>query len=336
MVGVWEAASEIRSRDRHGRLLRVFWVTVGDERDAFARDLRRSLSDLPVVCYVVRKGGFGDPNSVMNDVLSAMCECRNEIGAIEERACAVGWVDFVLVGRREWQVADSSSPLELPEWFPVGGGRTATVGMLDLTWSANVPLDDGSALDDVRRILYDVDIALVDALERARERDHTKLQPLWQRLELGNGGDRQIQEELCRVETALQDVGNPTKYRPSARGSTLVERLWGHTNRTSPDSLPRTAAELARALGVTADRAQDISFVSVLNRPTNRIEDVAARWGYGLLVTVRSACQLVTVAAHADRYPRFPGVLLKSNSLDIRRFLDAAVGVLRDSGAPGE
>ena len=328
MVGVQEVASEIRRRRKQGAILSVFWVTVADGRDEFAQDLRRILATLPVVCHVVRTGGFGDPNAVMADVRNAMCECRHEIESIEETVCSTGCVDFVLVGRAEWQVADTSSPLELPEWFPIAGGSTVNVAMLDLTWSANLPLDEGASLDDVRRILYDVDLALVEALERVRKRDHKKIQPFWQHLALGNGGNEEIKEELRQVQGILHDVGNPTKYRPSARGSTLVERLWGHTNRTSPDSLPRTADALGSALGVMVDPTQNISFVGVLNRPSNRIDDVSVRWAYALLVTVRSACQLVTVAAHADRYPQFPSVLLKSHSLDIRRFLNAAVGVL--------
>ena len=53
-------------------------------------------------------------------------------------------------------------------------------------------------------------------------------------------------------------------------------------------------------------------------------------WAFGLIVTVRAACQLVTAAAHADEYPRFGAQLLQSTSRDLRSFLNGAVKKLRD------
>lgn len=335
MVRALEVAEELRRLDRGSSPLRVFWVTVSGERDVFAQQLRGALTDVPVVCVVVRRAGFREPNAVMHDVLSAIRDCQEQIQQVEDLARTSGGVDVVLVGRREWQLVDSSSPLDLPEWFPVDGGRTATVQLIDLTWSARVALDHpGVGLDDLRRILYELDTALLNVLERTRERDYRELQPLWQRLGMESAGDRAMREELARVRDVLEDVGNPTKYRPSTvRDATLVGHLWSHTNKTSPDNLRRTADALAQALRVTPSQSRGVSFTGVLNRPTNPIEDVVVRWLYGLLGSVRAACQLVTAAAHADRYPQFPSVLLKSTSLDIRQFLNVSVGVLQTRNA---
>ena len=83
------------------------------------------------------------------------------------------------------------------------------------------------------------------------------------------------------------------------------------------------------ALDVADTEEDDASLAAVLNRPSSPIGEARVRWAFALIVTLRSACQLVTAAAHDDSYPRFPTALLRSTSLDLRRFLDAAVAKLR-------
>ena len=72
----------------------------------------------------------------------------------------------------------------------------------------------------------------------------------------------------------------------------------------------------------------------ILNDARKEIEagrmDARVQWAFGLIVTVRGACQLVTAAAHADEYPRFGAQLLQSTSRDLRSFLDGAAAKLRD------
>lgn len=133
-------------------------------------------------------------------------------------------------------------------------------------------------------------------------------------------------EELQRIERTLEEVRNPTGYRPSAsKNPTIIGRLWAHVNRTKPDRLAATAQALADALDIPVAEEDDASLAAVLNRPSSPIADARVRWSFALIVTLRSACQLVTAAAHDDSYPRFPTSLLQSTSFDLRRFLDAAV-----------
>lgn len=71
-----------------------------------------------------------------------------------------------------------------------------------------------------------------------------------------------------------------------------------------------------------------MSLVTVLGRPTERLEDPVTQWSFGLIVTSAAACQLLTAAHHADDYDRYPVPLLRSLSLDIRTSLDEVVRVL--------
>ena len=328
-----ENIREARLQD--SRPLSVFWVWVSTGRDDIARDLKQLRGTLALVPHVLRTGGFVDPNSVMNDVSDVLDRVRDDIQALNEVAREQHGIDLVVVSRKELSLADTSSPLVLPAWFPVRAGQTATVRIEDLTWSADVALSDrASGLDDLRRILYEVDKALLARLREARRRDRRRTQSLWDLVlsgdEAGGGmNEEAVNRELERIGRTLEAVRNPTGYRPSvSKNPTVVGRLWAHANQTAPDRLPKMAKALAKALDV-GDIGGYESLMAVLNRPANRIDDAGVRWSLGLIVTLRIACQLATAAAHADDYPRFSAVLLRSMSENLRRFLDSATAKLR-------
>ena len=324
-----------RSRLRDSQPLSVFWVWVSTGRDDVARDLKRLRGTLALVPHVLRTGGFVDPNSVMNDVSDVLHRAREDIQALNEVARERQGIDMVVVSRKELNLADTSSPIVLPEWFPVRPGQTATVRIEDLTWSAAVALSDGEVgLDDLRRILYEVDKALLVRLRASRRRDRRRTQGLWDLAlsgrTVGRGiGEEVIDEELERIRGTLEAIKNPTGFRPSAsKNPTIVGCLWAYANQTTPDGLLKMAKALAKALDV-GDGDVDESLVAVLNRPSQRFDDAGVRWSFGLIVTLRIACQLATAAAHADDYPRFSALLLRSMSENLRGFLDGAVAKLQ-------
>ena len=154
-------ADDLRSRPREP--LRVFWVRVPGDRDGFERDLKRLRGQSPVVPWVVRRAVLQNPNSVMSDVSGILNDAREEIEVVRDAAAKAGGVDLVLLGRDDLKLADTSSPILLPDWFPAAPGQTPAVRIRDLNWSARVPLSDPTvALDDLRRILHDVDALHAD------------------------------------------------------------------------------------------------------------------------------------------------------------------------------
>lgn len=317
-------------RTRPPKPLRVFWVRVSRDRDAFKRELIRRRGQSSFVPWVLRKATLQNPNSVMSDVVEILNDAREEIEAVRDAAVEAGGVDLVLLGRADLKLADTSSPILLPDWFPVAPGQTPAVLIRDLTWSTRVPLSDPTlALDDLRRILHDVDHALTDRLQASLETDHRCANSLWNQIRR-NGEN--IADELKRMKTRLNEVSNPTAYRPSrARGKpTVIGLLWAHASSRAPDAVQRTAKALADGLHMEDDDVDrdDTSLAAVLNRRSSRM-DPRAQWAFSLIVTVRDACQLVTAAAHADEYPRFGAQLLQATSHDLRSFLDDAAAKLR-------
>lgn len=319
----------------HGKYdLSVFWIALSTDRDGFANDLREARGDSPIVPVILRKSGlFQDPNAVMNDVTSILYESKGEIASIGEDVRRCQGAYLVVLSRSELRLAVTSSPLRLPDWFPVNPGKEVTARIDDLTWSVHVRLsDEAVALNDLQRILHELDNVLVTRIQEVLRSHPRDVQSLWERIRREE--ERKPHEVLEKIHQELCRIQNPTSFRPSvSRSPSLIGRLWYEANRNSPDKLPKVAKALASALRIeqVGLRADNTTLVATLNRPTNPLIEQSTRWSFQLLVTIRCACQLVTSAAHADQYPMFPDVLLRATSRDLRQFLDEAIGILKSS-----
>ena len=328
MPNAKQVVDEIRSLDPSDHL-QVYWVRVFDEsRDQFASEIAAGSigGDRLVVPWVVRDPGlFNDANSVMADVVDVLETARSSIA--DARGSHSG-VDLVLLARRDTNVADASSPVEIPDWWPIREfrGRVVTTTVKDLTWSIAVPMNDEvSALGDLSRLVYSLDVALTARLrETSTVRDAQSLDDLVFGGSLADcllsGGRR-----LAQLE------GRESHYRPSTRpgrNETVVGRLWSYVNKCPPESLPRVAASLAKSLGLDGIATGDPPLVAALSRTANPVPDKGHESCLWLLVSLRAACQMLTAAAHADEYPRFPVLLLRSFSLDLRRFLDRSIAAI--------
>lgn len=329
-----QLVEEIRRRWEHARYvpeLSVFWVTLSGNRDEFADEVRRVRGDWPLVPVIPRTPGlFRDPNAVMNDVTSILHDAKHEVlemvGCI--RRCS--GVGLVVLSRSELRLAVTSSPLRLPEWFPVMAGKDVAARIDDLTWSVHARLsDEAVAVNDLQRILHELDKVLVARIREALKSDHRHVQALRDRI--CRQGESDFSLVLEEIDKMLDSITNPTDFRPStSRNPTMVGRLWFEANRNSPDELRKVAKALSRALGTDPKMllSDMTTLMAMMNRPTSPIDDPGTRWSFHLIVTLRSACQLVTATAHADQYPMFPEVLLRATSLDLRRFLDDAIRIL--------
>ena len=311
--------------------LSVFWVTLSTDRDEFADALRQMRGEWPLVPVILRMPGlFRDPNAVMNDVASILHVTKHEIIDMVDCIRRCNGVSLLVLSRSELRLAVTSSPLRLPEWFPVMAGKEVAARIDDLTWSVHVRLsDEAVAVNDLQRILYELDKAVVARIQEALKSDRRHVQALWDRIRRQDESD--FSHVLQGIYKTLDSITNPINFRPStSRSPTMVGRLWFEANRNSPDELRRVAKALTRALRTDQIelRSDMTTLMAVLNRLTSPIDDPGARWSFHLIVTLRSACQLVTASAHADQYPMFPVVLLRATSLDLRRFLDEAIRIL--------
>ncbi|WP_419164338.1 hypothetical protein [Candidatus Palauibacter sp.] len=322
-----------RSDTRRGELC-FYWVASGGDRDEFAQGLLELSADLPLCPVVVRIGGFVDPNAVAHDLLRVLESAKTQLVRPDfaERIRAEGWLDVVLIARRELELDSTSSPVVLPDWFPVRASTSVTATIDDLTWSTRVALSAGEVqVADLRRLVFELDRTLVRVLRTSHAQDHRRVNALYDRLRSGSDGLESFEDLLSGTESTLNRIRNPGDYRPSvSRHPTLVGHIWRVTNATAPDKLPALAKSLAAAVGIAAPEAEGFyeTMTMVLERPSQPIEDANVRWGFNFVVSVRAACQLITAAAHADEYAEYPVQLARSLSLDLRTSLDRSIDLL--------
>ncbi len=155
-----------RSDTRRGELC-FYWVASGGDRDEFAQGLLELSADLPLCPVVVRIGGVVDPNAVAHDLLRVLESAKTQLVRPDfaERIRAEGWLDVVLIARRELELDSTSSPVVLPDWFPVRASTSVTATIDDLTWSTRVALSAGEVqVADLRRLVFELDRTLVRVL----------------------------------------------------------------------------------------------------------------------------------------------------------------------------
>lgn len=229
--------------------LNVYWVRLSGDRDEFEAELRQLRGEWPIIPWILRTPGvFLDPNSVMNDVVDVLENARNDIVGMAAHARNENGIDLVLLSRTELRLAITSSPILLPDWFPVMSGQTATARINDLTWSVRVSVSDGAvACDEIQRILHELDLAMVIRLQDSQRANHRRIQALWAAIRLDSDPD--VGSALAGIRATLGEVRNPADFRPSTiRNPTVVGRIWHLANKTSPDGLRRKAKALAHAL----------------------------------------------------------------------------------------
>jgi hypothetical protein len=307
----------------------IYWIAVSGSRTAFAEDLNEHLRGFPAAAIVVRGARFESPNSVFDDFATLVCDEREVLerelrGTVDNDVCAI-----VLVGRSELRLSQASSPVPLPDWFPVAGGMTVTTRIEDLSWTAEAPLSaDMARIDGLCQLLFELDGVLLDVLI-ARQNERRALQSLFDRIRRDGESFADFVE---RAKIARRGVRNATAYRPSVRDrQTILARLWFLVQSEKPDGLLASVKALQRALGVPTDLGDSWheTLVAVLSRPANGDPDEGARFVRNVLLTLAASAQFITAAAHADAYRAYPVPLVRATSHDLRSGLADAIRVLR-------
>lgn len=340
MIRPDDVVDEIRRcRDHSKEPVHFHWIAVTEEcepssREAFAAELRRLASGEPVCATILRQPGFTDPNAVMNDLADVLAEVQDDVcqPQLQRTVQTAGSLDVILLSRRRFKLSISSSPLQLPEWFPVVPGTIVNASVTDRTLRTGVSLSaPGLGTGELHRLLYELDCGLLAGVRAGLTADPPRVNALLDRLWERPAGSPTFSEIVDGVAQELASIKNPKDYRPSTvKSPTLVGQLWRVANAQSADRLVKVAESLAQAIHLQPAEAADYpeTLLTVLARPTRRFPNVGTRWAYNVIVTVQSACQLVTAAAHADDYGQYSAWLLRSLSLDLRRSLDHAVEVV--------
>jgi hypothetical protein len=304
----------------------AYWMAVTEGRQDYTDQLRKELANDPVEVVVIRDDRFTNPNAILSDFVDLVEENRNACAQCvrhEDTRCG-----FVLISRAELSIPQVSSPIALPEWFPLGGGTTLSMRIEDLTWAAELPLGaDEVRLGDLSEMLVDLDRTVLQRLSEVRHDDPRKANGV---LEVLKDKDEAIRDVLGNALDAREQITTPSAFRPSIRGSSLISRLWRVTQIRSAEQLVSPAANLADGLDLPGEmeKSWHESLAFVLRRPSGGERIPRERFARNLLLTIGATCQLLTAGAHSDDYAHYPIPLLRTMSHDLRRALGDAESVI--------
>lgn len=306
--------------------LAVFWFQVSTEREKFKSDLIECRKKMTVVPLIVRDDGFNAPNAILSDLSKLITANRDEFST----PCTTSPTVIVILSKTTLEVPQLSSPITLPSWVPNCGGLTVNAVIEDLSYTADTLFNPAVIqMDGIYEQLWRLERVFTDRLERENLRDHRQTNAL---LNYFRASDPTItiQSMVDKSRRYRIQFSEPSAFRPSVRDSAcLVSRFVAIVSQSSPDELSKRCKWISDALGCPeAGKYPPEALIAVLLRPTNRISDPKVRLARNIVLSVYCAYQLANTSAHAGEYGRYPILLLRGISYDLRNVLSKAADFL--------
>ena len=111
--------------------IRMFWVRHAEgSRDDMAQQLWTWIDKEAVVPMVLRTAGFKDANAVLADAMKLFEANRVRIESLAANAPVR--MTFLILSKDDFRLVNVSSPIELPDWFPVQPAMTTYFSVNDL------------------------------------------------------------------------------------------------------------------------------------------------------------------------------------------------------------
>ena len=317
-------ARQIKARLSGSGGLSILWVVTQESRGAFADALNAELSEVAAVALPVRGRVFEHPSAVLSDFSKVLRKnrsaCEREL-AVAEASPALC---IALVANSRLGLAQSSSAVELPHWFPVYGGTSPLARIEDLSRNPTTRLNDPVAdIAGLSRALYDLEDALITRMSEIGS-EGLELAAV-----LAQGRAVFSREDWLVAHRRIRDPGG---FRPSTRNTnSLVGGIWRYAQRTAEEdrSLAISALVGDLALPAVAPVEWTEGILAVLARPAAGSREFAPRFARSIIAEIAGAGQFITSAMHSGEYHLYSFSLIEEFTSELRRSLLADARTLR-------
>jgi hypothetical protein len=303
--------------------LRIFWIRISDgSRENFSKSVQAETTDDNIICLVLRMSLFLNANSVLSDVNSLIDSHREEFLNVPKSG--VPRLSILILSRDEFRLPQISSPIVLPDWFPILPRREIHCRISDLSQRSesaflNCP---ETRTDEICSALFEIESAIVENISIMHLHNSGQLSPMLAIL-FPNSEEPtvSIQMRLDGFKSHLSQVQDPNTYRPSSQKSKgLMGQLLRAISRSNSSELSKHASTFANALLDTGEDVLKPSIFSLLSRPSATTPAPTRNW-HAIITSIGYSYQLINSSAHAGDYCEYPVNLLYASSLDLRRFL---------------
>lgn len=310
------ADSLIRFHQEQTADIEAFWIESSTSRNELVSALGALTEGRPILVAIVAKGRFTDPNGVVDDLNVTILENeewftppRRELILRDEK------FSIVLVSKRPLGVPQLSSPVELPDWFPLWPSRLLTANIKSVSASITLSL----ASQDISEIaintgMYELEKALNARLDSVMQVSVTAVNGLQVAIANHKDAPSSIAGLVASSKAAVQ-VRTGGEFRPGGGlGSDFIvsqlARLWRDCPPKDRESLAIFAAQALGLDGVTVIDLQ-FSLMSLLTRGRENLVDTPTGVTFcrNLMGIVSDAVQFINARHHADEFPEFPAIL---------------------------
>lgn len=306
--------------------IRLFWLRHSNgSRDELATELSVQTQAEAVVPLILRTAGFNNANSVLSDVMDLF---------INNQACLEGLTQqrperltVLVLAKEDFRLVNASSPITLPDWFPVCPRKHTYFSIADLGQSAEVkPLNCPEArLDNVAELLFELESSIVQKLREVYGSAPSRASQFIDSLMTGGSNGTDAQSNLQIFEEHIESINDARAYRPNAadKSKFLAARVLKLVLNSSPKLLSAAADGFGKSLAGSDARELKPTYFAVMWRPANKMSLAATNW-HAILVAFFQAYQLMNANAHAGEFPGYSVTLQHVTSVNLRQFLSNA------------
>ena len=294
----------------------AFWIESTSSRRQLAAELQSLTEDLPVLVTTVVRDRFTDPNGIVDDLSLTIKE--NEAWFTPERRELVirdQKFSVVLVSKRPLGVPQISSPVSLPDWFPLWPGRLLTANITSVFSSITISLaSQDLPLAAINSALFALEQSLCDRLEAVLRSAPFASEPLMAVVSGSASSPASLADLIASSRKGLQSrTGDEFRPGGAADSGFIVSKLSRIWRDSHPNTRQKLAEHTAEALGMSETCTIDIQFslTALLTRGKEKLPTVPdhIKFSRNLMVTVSDVVQFINGIHHADEFPQFPAVL---------------------------
>lgn len=303
----------------------AYWLEESASRSELVSLLSNSFAGLPILVATVPKNAFDDPNGVIDDL--AMLIAANSAWFTEaNRAVIVRDQRFslVLVSKRPLGVPQISSPVTLPEWFPLWPNRLLTIKIQSVSELVDISIGSPDIpVAPINASLCQLEAALCRRLLYVHTRTPASTARLRSRF---NGSVAANLDAIIAQSQAALAIGSPDDFRPGGAATSpyIVSHLFRQWWVCSHEKLHDLSIDIAQALGIESKDAIEAQFslASVLTRTVKpKLADTPAgvTFSRNALLSLSHSIQFTNATHHGGDYPNLPAILTISYAQDLAR-----------------
>jgi len=314
----------------------AYWLEEAASRSELASQLSSHLAGLAILTAAVPKGSFNDPNGIIDDLAkmisdqSGWFETHNRQAIIQEQKFSL-----VLISKTPLGVPQISSPVTLPDWFPLWPSRLLTVNIQSITDLVDISVGSPDIpMVLINASLHSLEVALCARFSLVFHRAPQVSNKLCARFG-GSKGPADLMRMIAQSEEERRKNKSTNDFRPggSAVSAYLVSHMFRQWWECSHSGLHGLAVDIANALDIhsSSEVEAQYSLASLLTRtakPKLSETPYGVTFASNALVSLSHAIQFTNAAHHAGEYPNFPAVLTVSYAQDLARSCRCAADTL--------